>query len=86
MPDLHKRGLIVVDFKIIKGGSLREYVKTFGYDNQIRGYMLPVNAPAGLIVAYNRAKRIVETQLVGQNHSYWDYIVKQKGEYLCASM
>jgi hypothetical protein len=86
MPDLHKRKVIVVDFKIIKGGSLREYVKQFKYEDQVRGYMLPVEASTGLIVAYNRAKRIVETHLVKQDHSYWDYVVKQKGEYLCASM
>lgn len=84
MPDLHLVGKLVVDFKII-AGSLKTYSKEFNYPEQLRGYMNPVSAPLGLIIAYNKKAKAVETELIKQDYNFWDNIVRQKGD-LCACM
>ncbi len=84
MPDLHLVRKLVVDFKII-AGSLETYAKQFNYDEQLRGYMLPCAAPLGLIIAYNKRLKAVETRMIKPNGLWWDNIVKTKGE-LCACM
>ncbi len=85
MPDLYLRNVLVIDFKVFKSGSVAQFIKNYGSDNQVRGYMLPVSAPVGLIVGYNRTKREVDVATILPDGHWWDNIVKTKGE-LCACM
>ncbi len=69
---------IVIDLKVL-AGSLPQYIKMFGYDRQISGYCLPPNCPIGLIVAYNKQLKKVETQRIVPDAKYWEFITVQKG-------
>lgn len=71
IPDFQIPKVIVVDFKIIAGGTLRGYIERFKYDGQLRGYMMPVRAELGLIIAYNRAKRRVELEPIKPDNDFW---------------
>lgn len=79
MPDNHIFRQIVVDYKII-AGDLKGYVDKFKYDEQLRGYMLPVEAPIGLIIAYNKKTKNIQTHSIGQDVRWWSYKVKQYGK------
>lgn len=76
--DMLKIGRIVVDFKILAGGVLAA-AERFGYDSQISGYCLATGCPQGLIVAWNKQRKIVETRLIHPDATFWEYQVVRLG-------
>lgn len=70
--DMLKAGRIVIDVKVL-AGSLEGAVKHFGYDRQVSGYCLATGAPLGLIVAYNKSKKIVEMKSIKPCAEFWSY-------------
>lgn len=76
--DLLKAGRIVIDLKILSG-ALVPAIERFGYDNQISGYCLATGADLGLIIAYNKAKNIVETKAIKPSAEFWAYQVVSRG-------
>lgn len=78
--DLLAPGLVAIDLKII-AGDLDAYIKQFGYDHQLEGYMLGTGSPLGLIIAYNKIKKLVQVRRILPNAEWWENIVLQKGEY-----
>lgn len=82
--DKLKIGRLVVDFKIL-GGSLMSAIARFGYDKQLSGYCLATGSPLGLIIAYNKSRKQVETHLLGPNPEFWEYQAVRMGRpELCA--
>lgn len=79
--DMLRIGRIVVDLKILAGG-LDASIARFGYDKQISGYCYGGDAPVGLILAFNKAKKIVETKLIKPNDSFWNYQIVRLGQPL----
>ena len=78
MADMNIFKHLVVDFKVL-GNDLKYAMERFMYKDQIRGYMLPFEAPLGLIIAYNKKTKKVQTESVGQDIRWWTYKVKQYG-------
>lgn len=78
MPDAHLFKHVVVDYKVL-AGDLDAYNKRFMYPEQLRGYMLPVEAPIGIIIAWNKKTKKVQTHTIGQDVRWWSYKVKQYG-------
>lgn len=73
-------GKIVVDLKVLSG-ALQPAIDRFGYGDQIPGYGLATGSATGLIVAYNRARKRVETKLIPTNSglAYWQYQTVHRG-------
>lgn len=76
--DLMKAGRIIIDLKILAGG-LQPSIERFNYDKQISGYCLATGASLGLIIAYNKAKNIVETKAIKPSAEFWEYQVVSRG-------
>lgn len=82
--DKLKIGRLVVDFKIL-AGSLPGAIDRFGYDKQLSGYCLATGSPLGLIIAYNKSRKQVETHLLGPSAEFWEYTTVRMGRpELCA--
>lgn len=82
MPDMFWFKYLVIDFKII-AGSLEYYVERFRYKDQLRGYMFPLQCRQGMIIAYNKSKKRIETYLVVLDDlSFWKDTVLTRGEVL----
>lgn len=82
MPDMFFINNIIIDFKIISG-DLDLYVNRFRYKDQLRGYMFPLNCLKGLIIAYNKKKKRVETYFVElDDMSFWHNVVLTRGEVI----
>jgi hypothetical protein len=79
IPDCYLPKIIIVDFKIING-SLTDYMRFFNYPNQLRGYMLPTECNLGLIIAYNKKRKLVEKAIIKQDTYWWEHIVTTRGE------
>lgn len=79
VPDMKYPEVIVVDFKVI-AGDLEHYCDRFDYPEQIRGYMLPNNVDVGLIIAYNRKRKIVQTKTVYKDTKWWAIKVMSHGQ------
>lgn len=71
VPDIRVTNVVVIDLKIIKEGTLKAYCERFGYPDQCRGYMAPFNVDLGLIIAYNRKKKIVEVEPIPYDTKFW---------------
>lgn len=70
--DLLRVGRLVVDFKILSG-SLQPAIVRFGYDKQVSGYCLANEAPTGLILAFNRKAKVVESAIIKPSEEWWNY-------------
>ena len=70
---------IIIDLKILAGG-LDASIARFGYDRQVSGYCLGTGCPMGLIIAYNKAKKKIETKTIKPNADFWEYTVVSRGE------
>lgn len=70
---------IIIDLKIL-AGSLDASIERFGYDRQVSGYCFGTGCPVGLIIAYNKAKKKIETKTIQPNADFWDYTVVSRGE------
>lgn len=81
IPDIGILNEIVIDFKIING-SLESYIKTFNYKNQLRGYMHGFGARVGIIIAWNKVKKIVEVAYVDRDDRWWGEIIRTRGSIL----
>lgn len=85
MADMLIKKYIVVDFKVL-AGDLDWYIKNYHYEEQLRGYMLPGQAPIGMIIAFNKKTKQPQLRVVDQNIGWWVYKIKQYGtvcqEYL----
>lgn len=79
MPDLHRVGALVSDFKIL-AGDLSGYLKRLLYEEQLRGYGLPIRAPLGLIIGFNKKSQRVQTHVVKPDPRWWIYKIKQYGK------
>ena len=75
--DLLKAGRIVVDIKVLSG-SLAPSIARFGYDKQISGYCLATSSPMGLIIAFNRARKVVEHTIIKPDAAFWEYQTIQR--------
>jgi hypothetical protein len=80
VPDLRYAQVVVVDFKVIKEGTLKGYCDRFGYREQIRGYMMPFGVDLGLIIAYNRKTKKVEIEAVDKSSLWWQAVTMSHGE------
>lgn len=78
LADMAIRRHLVLDFKIL-AGDLKPYLERFKYPDQVRGYMLPFEAPLGLIVAFNKKTKQVQMEPVGQNITWWAHQIKKYG-------
>jgi hypothetical protein len=78
IPDLPLLGHLVIDIKIL-AGDLDTYMRRFGYAEQVRGYMLGCEAPAGMIASWNKTKQRVETCRVEQDTRWWEQVVTRYG-------
>lgn len=76
--DLLKAGRIVVDLKVL-AGAIAPAVSRFGYQDQISGYCLATGSPLGLIVAYNKGKKMGEMARIVPNIEFWQYQVCYRG-------
>lgn len=72
-------GRIVVDLKVL-AGKLQDAVKYFKYDQQISGYCLSSGCAIGLIVAYNKKEKKVETMLIKPDQVFWEKVISERGE------
>ena len=70
--DLLRIGRIVVDLKIL-AGPLQQSIERFQYDKQLSGYCLATGSPTGLIIAYNKAKKVIEIAPIKPNADFWEY-------------
>lgn len=77
--DMMKAGTIVIDFKVLSC-SIQQGIERFGYDNQISGYCLATGSQVGLIIAYNKAKKQIETKRIIPSADFWEYHVVRLGE------
>ena len=77
--DLLYNKRIVIDLKILAGG-LDASIARFGYDRQVSGYCLGTGCPLGLIIAYNKSKKVIETKRIIPNADFWEYTTAQRGE------
>jgi hypothetical protein len=75
--DLLKVGKIVVDLKVLSG-ALAPAIARFGYDKQLSGYCLATSSPMGLILAYNRVRKVVEHAIIKPSEEYWNYQIVQR--------
>lgn len=78
MPDWHLKNILTIDYKVI-AGDLDRYVERFLYDHQLSGYMLPTKCPDGMIVAWNKVAKKVQTKLIKPDPRWWIYQVKKHG-------
>lgn len=74
-------GRIVVDLKVL-AGKLQDAVKYFKYDRQISGYCLASGCSIGLIVAYNKKEKKVETMLIKPCSIFWEQTIGERGEII----
>ena len=79
--DRLKIGRLVIDFKILSG-PLEGACKQFGYPDQISGYCIPTECPRGLILAYNKRTKKIETKIINPNVAFWEYQVLRWGNPL----
>lgn len=79
--DLLKIGRIVIDLKIL-GGSLEAASTRFGYPHQLSGYCLATHSPMALIIAYNKARKAVETKVIKPDVEFWQYVTVSHGRPL----
>lgn len=77
--DMLSLGRLVVDLKIL-AGALAPACNYFSYDRQTSGYCLATGCERGLIVAYNRASKKVETKMIIPTSDWWEYQVVRLGE------
>jgi hypothetical protein len=75
--DLLKAGRLVVDLKVLSG-PLQPAIQRFGYDKQLSGYCLATSSPMGLIVSFNKPKKIVETAIIKPDAEWWEYQVASR--------
>lgn len=86
MPDMFVVDNMVIDFKIIKSGTIESYVERLGYKNQLRGYMLALRCRYGQIIAYNRAKKRIELFTVTLDDiDFWKNVTISRGTVFNAS-
>lgn len=81
MPDMFLINSLVIDLKVIEG-DLEAYCAYFNYPNQLRGYMKPVGASMGLIIAWSKKKKKVQTKIILPDDSWWENIIITRGELL----
>lgn len=77
--DMMKAGRIIVDLKVLSG-PLPAAITRFGYERQISGYCLATGASLGLIVAWNKLQKKVETKMIRPDASFWEYQCVRMGE------
>lgn len=77
--DMMKAGRIVIDLKVLSG-PLPAAIERFGYDRQISGYCLATGCNLGLIVAWNKLQKRVETRAIKPNPSFWEYTTVRMGK------
>lgn len=76
--DMLRIGRIVIDLKIL-AGSIEPAIGRFGYDKQVSGYCLGTGCPTGLIIAYNKATKKIETKMIKPDATFWNYTTVTKG-------
>ena len=74
-----KIGRIIVDLKIL-GGPLQPAIERFGYERQVSGYCLSTGSALGLIIAWNKLQRKVETKAIKPNADFWQFQCVRMGE------
>jgi hypothetical protein len=77
--DMMKARRIIVDLKVLSG-PLPSAVSRFGYDRQISGYCLATGCNMGLILAWNKLQKKVETKVIRPSADFWEYQVVRMGE------
>lgn len=77
--DMMKAGRIIIDLKVL-GGPLPGAIERFGYDRQISGYCLATGCSLGLIVAWNKLQKRVETRAVKPDAAFWEYTTVRMGK------
>lgn len=77
--DMLKTGRIVIDLKVL-GGYLPNAIERFGYHKQLSGYCFATGCPRGLIIAYNKATKKIETATIFPNADFWQYQCVHRGE------
>lgn len=76
--DLIKVNNVLVDYKVLAGG-LDSAIERFGYDKQISGYCLATGCRLGIIIAWNKAKRKIETRTITPDPTFWMHHVVKLG-------
>lgn len=77
--DMMKAGRIIVDLKVLSG-PLPAAITRFGYERQVSGYCLATGCNMGLILAWNKLKKRVETKMIRPDESFWAYQCVRLGE------
>jgi hypothetical protein len=78
--DLKAPGLIL-DIKVSEI-DLDKAIDFFGYDKQVGGYMIASGATRGIILSYNRKKRVVQRRVIHltkEIEEFWAKKVMEKG-------
>lgn len=76
-----KIGRIVIDFKVL-AGSLEAACNQFDYPHQLSGYGLGTGSPLGLIIAFNKSAKKVETKTIRTVAAFWEYQTVRLGKPL----
>lgn len=76
--DMVKVGSLVVDLKVLSG-ALPAAIERFGYNHQISGYCYGTGASRGLIIAYNKSSKKIETKFINPDPGFWQYQIARLG-------
>lgn len=76
--DAHIAKLLLIDFKVLSG-DLDNAVKFFRYDEQTRGYALPIETDTIMIISYNKKTKQVQHKFISYDPRWWCYQVKRYG-------
>lgn len=76
--DAHIPKVLLVDFKVL-GSDLDNAIKFFRYDEQVRGYALPIEVDTRMIISFNKKTRMVQSKCITYDPRWWCYQVKRWG-------
>ena len=71
-------GMLCIDYKVLSG-DIEAACDRFGYENQVSGYCLATGCPKGIIVAYNRKIKEVQTKVITPSQEFWNYNIVRYG-------
>lgn len=72
---------IVIDIKVSEM-PLHKAVPYFGYNNQVSGYSLAINAKVAIIISVNPKTKVVTTMNIPITENFWEYHITRLGEPL----
>lgn len=73
------KGQLIIDYKVLSG-SLENACNLFRYPEQISGYCLAAGCEKGLIIAYNKRLKKIETKLITPSTDFWEYNIVRFGK------